>query len=142
MNTILQKEWTEFQQHHQNIYNVSFHVVCGFLFLTCLLLLANKYSYVFLLVYSVFLLFTMQNLPLVCFLAMVVLVLLYFMKKIPWKTSTLFVLFLVFYFLPDLSHSLTNEPTVVTIDTITPLSLFTNLLYFLPFSIQCLSYTK
>lgn len=30
MNTIIKKEFIEFEKYHKNIYNIYFHVLCGF----------------------------------------------------------------------------------------------------------------
>ena len=66
----------------------------------------------------------------------------YFMKKYKLKKANIFLLFLVFYFLPDLSHYLTNESSMLNINNITSLSLFTNIFYLLPFSIMSLFNSK
>lgn len=153
MVPMIKKEFIEFEKYHKNIYNIYFHIVCGFIFMTLLFSLCKNYSNVLLIIYSLLLLFIIHNLfsihtlfttfiitLIITFtIFMILFIMIYFIKKYKFKTSTLFLLFLVFYFLPDLSHYLTNEPSMLNINNITPLSLFTNIFYLLPFSIMCLS---
>jgi hypothetical protein len=139
MNKIIKKEFIEFEKHHKNIYNIYFHIVCGFIFMTFLFLLCNNYSNVLLIIYALLLLFTIHNLLITFIIFIILFFMVYIVKKYKFKTEIVFLLFLVFYFLPDLSHYLTNEPSMLNINNITPLSLFTNIFYLLPFSIMCLS---
>lgn len=139
MNTIIKKEFIEFEKYHKNIYNIYFHLLCGFVFMTFLFLLSNNYSNVLLILYSFLILFTINNLLITFIIFSILFIMVYFIKKYKLKTSNMFLLFLVFYFLPDLSHYLTNESSMLNINNITFLSLFTNIFYLLPFSIMCLS---
>ena len=136
MNTIIKKEFIEFEKYHKNIYNIYFHIVCGFIFMT--FLLCNNYSNGLLIIYSLLLLFTINNLPVILIIFIILFIMVYLVKKYKFKTEIIFLLFVVFYFLPDLSHYLTNEPSMLNINNITPLSLFTNIFYLLPFSIMCI----
>ena len=138
MNTIIKKEFIEFEKYHKNIYNIYFHVLCGFVFMTFLFLLSNNYSNVLLIIYSLLILFTINNLLITFIIFSILFIMVYFIKKYKLKISNMFLLFLVFYFLPDLSHYLTNESSMLNLNNITPLSLFTNIFYLLPFSIMCI----
>ena len=138
MNIIIKKEFIEFKKYHKNIYNIYFHIVCGIFFMTFLFLLSNNYSNVLLILYSLLLLFTIHNLLITFIIFSILFIMVYFIKKYKFKTEIIFLLFMVFYFLPDLSHYLTNEPSMLNINNITPLSLFTNIFYLLPFSIMSL----
>jgi hypothetical protein len=142
MVTTLQKEFVEFSKCHKNVYNSVFHVICGFLFMTFLFLLSRTYNHVLLILYSVLLLLTIQNLALSFTIFAILFLLLRLIRQYKLKKNVLFSLFLVFYLAPDLSHYLTNEPSMLQINNITPLSLFTNIFYLLPFSMQCLSNSK
>jgi hypothetical protein len=139
MNQIIKKEFSEFEKYHKDIFNIYFHIVCGFIFMSFLFLLSTNYSYVLLFLYSALLLFTIQNLFITFLIFIILFFMVYFIKKYKLKKINIFLLFLVFYFSPDLSHYLTNEPSMLNINNITPLSLFTNIFYLLPFSIICLS---
>jgi hypothetical protein len=139
MNQIIKKEFSEFEKYHKDIFNVYFHIVCGFIFMSFLFLLSTNYSFVLLFLYSTLLLFTIQNLFITFLIFIILFFMVYFIKKYKFKKINIFLLFLVFYFSPDLSHYLTNEPSMLNINNITPLSLFTNIFYLLPFSIICLS---
>jgi len=142
MNNIIKKEFVEFAQYHKNIYNVYFHVACGFIFMTFLFLSSKNYSNVGLIVYSLLLLITLHNLFIVFSIFIILFIMIWFLKKCKLSSLNAFLLFLVFYFLPDLSHYLTSEPSMLNITNITPLSVFTNIFYLLPFSIMCLSNSK
>jgi len=142
MNTIIKKEYVEFEKYHKNIYNIYFHIVCGFIFMTFLFLLFNNYKYIILIIYSLLILFTIKNLFITFIILVILLNMIYFINKYKFNIKIIFLLFLVFYFLPDLSHFLTNEPSMLNINNITPLSLFTNIFYLLPFSLMSLSNSK
>ena len=139
MNTIIKNEFDEFKKYHKNIHNVYFHIFCGFVFMTFIFLLSKNYSNILLLIYSLFIFFTMNNFIISLTIFLIIYVLIYLVKKYKFKIKTIFFLFLAFYLLPDLSHYLTNEPSVLNLQNITILSVFTNIFYLLPFSIMCLS---
>ena len=122
MNRIIKKEFIEFEKYHKNIYNVYFHIICGFIFMTFLFLLSKKYSNVLLIIYSLLILFTIYNLFITIIICIILFIMVYSVKKYKFKTEIIFLLFLIFYFLPDLSHYVTNEPSVLNINNITPLS--------------------
>lgn len=142
MNTIIESEFIEFEKYHKNIYNIYFHIICGFIFMTFLFLLSNNYSNILLIIYSLLLQFTIYNLYVTFIIFIIIYFMIYFIKKYKLKKANIFLLFLVFYFLPDLSHYLTNESSMLNINNITPLSLFTNIFYLLPFSIMSLFNSK
>ncbi len=133
----IDEEFSEFKLYHKNIYNIYFHIFCGFLFMSFFLLLFKKNKNVALLIYSVLILFTINNI----FLSGIIFILLFTLINIVFKnfTSTKInvFLFVLFYFLPDLSHYLTNEKTVLNINNLTFLKIFLNIFYLLPYSIMC-----
>jgi hypothetical protein len=142
MNATIKREFIEFENYHKNIFNIYFHIVCGFIFMTFIFLLSKKYSNILLILYSLLLFFTIHD-SFVTFTVFIILfIMVYFIKKYKLSTMHIFLVFLVFYFLPDLSHYLTNEPSMLNINNITPLSLFTNIFYLLPFSVMCLLNSK
>ena len=138
MDTVIKNEFLEFEKCHKNIYNVYFHIICGFIFMTFLFLLSKNYSNVLLIIYSLLILFTTYNFFVTFIIFVILFIMVYSVKKYKLKTEIIFLLFLVFYSFPDLSHYLTNEPSVLNINNITPFSLFTNIFYLLPFSIMCI----
>jgi len=138
MNQIINKEFSEFEKYHKDIFNVYFHIVCGFIFMSFLFLLSTNYSYVLLFLYSALLLFTISNIMITISIFIGLFVIMYIIKKYNFSFFDKLIIFVVFYFLPDLSHYLTNEPSMLNINNITPLSLFTNIFYLLPFSIMSL----
>jgi len=136
MITILKNEWTEFEQCHKNAYNVYFHIFCGFMFMTFLFLAAKPYSILGLIIYTLLLIFTLQSLWTPLIISTVIGILLYITKSIKVSITSMLLLFVLFYFLPDVSHYLSNEPSMLTLDNITHASLFINIFYLLPFSIM------
>lgn len=142
MNTIIKKDFVEFEKYHKNIYNIFFHILCGFIFMTLLFLLSKNNSNLLLILYSLLILFTINSLFITFTIFSISFIIIHLIKRYTYTISTLniFLLFLVFYFLPDLSHYLTNELSFIAlnINNITPLSLFINVFYLLPFSIMCL----
>jgi hypothetical protein len=134
----IKKEFVEFEKYHKNIYNIYFHIFCGFIFMTFLFLLSKRYSYLLLIIYSLLLLFTIDNKFITFIILIGLFIMIWVIKKYKFSKINVFILFLVFYFLPDLSHFLTNEPSMLTINNITVFSAFTNIFYLLPFSITCI----
>lgn len=141
-NNTIEREFIDFKKYHKNKYNIYFHIVCGFIFMCSLFLLSKTYSNLLLILYSLLVLFTIQNLLVTIVMFFVLLLIMGGLNKYKLTSLQLFGLFLLFYFLPDLSHYLTNEPSMLNMNNITPLSVFTNIFYLLPFSIMCLSNSK
>jgi ABC-type siderophore export system fused ATPase/permease subunit len=142
MNKIIEKEFIDFEKYHRNIYNIYFHIICGFIFMAFLFLLSKNNSNLLLIIYSLLILFTTNNLFITVIIFIILSCMNCFIKNNKLSNEHIFLLFLVFYCLPDLSHYLTNEPPMLNIDNITLLSLFVNIFYLLPFSIMCLSNSK
>jgi hypothetical protein len=138
MNKIIRKELIEFQKYHKNIYNIYFHIFCGFIFMTFLLSLLNNYSYILLFLYSLLLLFTINNLYITLTIFIILFIMIYFIKKYNISFLNKLIIFIIFYFLSSLSHFLTGEETVVKISNLTIYSILINTFYFIPFSLFCL----
>jgi len=139
MENIIESEYNEFKKYHKNQFNLSFHIVCGILFMTFLLLSLDNYKNIGLIIYAILLSYTIKDPVTLVFTISI----LYFFINVIFKSynlSTVYslILFLVFYLLPDLSHYLTNEKTVLTINNVTILTGFVNIFYLLPFSLLCL----
>ena len=139
---IIKQEFIEFQNSHKNIYNISFHILCGFMYMSLLLSLSKKYKNSLLIMYVLLIFFLFHNIFLTFVIFIILFALLCFINKYKLSLTNLFLLFLLFYFLPEFSHFLTNEHTVLDINNITPLSLFTNIFSLLPFSLMCLFNSK
>lgn len=131
----IREDFDKFDKYHKNKYNLFFHVICGFCFMTSLFLLTND---LMLIIYALLLFLTIGDLKVPSFIFIVLFTMINLLRNYDFSTKTKLLSFLTFYFLPDLSHYLTNEPTMLNISDITPLSVFTNILYLLPFSITCL----
>lgn len=138
INDVVKKEFIEFEKHHRNIYNICFHILCGFLFMTFLFSLFKGYSITLLILYSLLILFTIENSVLITiafFFILLILVSFFQILNIPFFTKL--ILFFIFYFLSSLSHFLTGEKTVVNLNNLSFKTITINTLYFIPFSIQC-----
>jgi hypothetical protein len=138
MNTIIKKEFIEFEKYHRNIYNIYFHIICGFIFMTFLFLLSNNYSNLLLILYTLFILFTFHNLFITFIIFIILFVMAHFVKKYKFSFLNKLIIFIIFYFLSSLSHFLTGEKTVLNINNLTLYSIIINTLYFIPFSMYCL----
>ena len=103
--------------------------------MSSLFLLTNDLS---LIMYTLLLFLTISELKISVAIFIVLFTMVKLLKNYNFSTKAKLLSFLTFYFLPDLSHYLTNEPTMLNISDVTPLSAFTNIFYLLPFSITCL----
>ena len=138
MNPILKKirkEFEEFKLFHKNPINIKFHVLCGFIYMTFLFLTFKSIRYELFILYS-FVIYKTIKTPYLTYLVLFILMEYFAQKNINVYLS--FLIFIIFYMLPELSHYLTNEKTVLIIDNITPLSVIINIFYLLPFSAICL----
>lgn len=146
MEHSIKNELNEFKKFHKNKFNVIFHIICGIFFMSFLLLKCGNYKNVALLLYLILLFFTLKttNLPNICDLNtnmnIIIGIILFLLingllDEFKFTQFYLSILFLFFYFLPDVSHYLTNEKTVMNINNITFFSAFVNIFYLLPFSI-------
>lgn len=136
MNNLIRNELNDFMNSHKNIINVSFHILCGFIFMSFLFLLFDKYTILAILLYILIIYLSLNNLRLTFIVFIILLILNIFLKQ--FKLSIKMILFcgLLFYLLPDATHILTNEKTVLKIDSAS--SILVNIFYLLPFSILSL----
>ena len=139
MNLFIEKELNEFKQYHKNIYNVWFHIVCGFIFMVFMILSVPQYSNITLVLYSILLLVTLGSIAIPLVICIVLFVMQFIFARFNLTPAYCMGLFVLFYFLPDLSHYLTNEPPMMDINNITPFTVFVNIFYLLPFSLICLT---
>ena len=138
MNTLIKKEFIEFEKYHKNVYNIYFHIACGFIFMTFLFLLLKNYSYYLLFLYSLLLLFTIHNLFVAFGIFVILFGMIYVIQKYNLSFFSKLILFVIFYFLSSLSHFITGETTILNMKNLTIYSILINTLYFIPFSIYCL----
>ena len=138
MNTLIKKEFIEFEKHHKNIYNIYFHIACGFIFMTFLCLLSKNYSYYLVSLYALLLSFTIHNLFVAFGIFVILFGMIYVIQKYNISFFSKLIIFIIFYFLSSLSHFITGEKTILNINTLTIYSILINTLYFIPFSIYCL----
>ena len=135
MNRLINKEFEEFKMYHKNIFNIKFHILCGLVYMTFLLLLDKSCRYNFFIIYSLMIIMTFKTSYSVFFVLYILME--YFSKKNITFNNLIFII-IIFYMLPEVSHYLTNEKTVLNINNLTPISVIINVLYLLPFSVNCL----
>lgn len=142
MNITIKNEFYEFRKYHINIYNIFFHILCGFFFISFLFSSAKKYSIILLFLYMFLLLLIINNVVLISSIFIILFLIIFSIKKCKFSSKQTVLLALFFYFLPEVSHYFTNEPTYLSFSNINLKSFFENVFYFLPFSILCLSNSK
>ena len=81
MNRIIKKEFIEFEKYHKNIYNIYFHIVCGFIFMTFLFLLSKNYSNLLLFIYSLLIFFTIHNIFITFIIFFITFIMINYVKK-------------------------------------------------------------
>lgn len=138
----INNEYKEFKKYHTNIYNVLFHIICGVIYMVLFFLLFKKNEIFVLGLYALLLLLTLENTMIAIITSLILYCTLINIKDFNIDTKYIIGLFLLFYFLPDVSHYLTNEKTILTMESATLFDIFVNIFYLLPFSIQSLSNTK
>ena len=129
----IERRKEEFQKYHKNIYNILFHLFCGLVYMSLFFSLFPGYVYV---IYFVMTMYLFPNVSVFAALSLVALARMY-PHKISLKITGLAIL--IFYFLPDLSHYLTGEDTVLKINTVTALDLVDNFFLLLPHTMLALT---
>ena len=137
MNTYqkyIKGEFQEFQDSHNNKFNLAIHIFSGILYKSSLnCLIGNKAVFL----YMVFLFFSHNNKAASLFSCMSIhmasrIILYYEIRK-----RYLIVNFLLGCFIfPEISHFLTKDKTVLNMNNATFLKVATNIIFFLPFSIH------
>lgn len=134
MNTIIKKEYTEFESSHTNVYNIYFHVFCGFVFMGVLCLFMRD-SNIFAFLYSLLIFLTIENTLVSLIILVGLFIIIKQLSRFNFSIMNMFFLVVLFYLLPDVSHYLTNESHVLDVDNLTVLSGFIHFFYLLPFSL-------
>lgn len=129
----IERRKEEFQRYHKNIYNILFHLFCGMVYTSLFFSLFPGYVYV---LYFSITLYLFPNVSVFLALSLVALARMY-PHKMSVKMTGLAIL--VFYFLPDVSHYLTGEETVLNIYTVTALDLVDNFFLLLPHTMLALT---
>jgi len=103
--------------------------------MSCLFALGGSYRFILVAAYSVLLGFTLQDLRTTVFATGIVFTTTLLLPPLPY--TTLLLLAFAAYMAPELSHYATGDPTVLTLETLTPFTAFVNVAYLLPFSLRC-----
>lgn len=134
-NEYIIQEYEEFKSYHQNKYNLIMHILSGILYMGSVNVLTNGNLLPY---YLFFLLLTHERISsLSSFLYIKVGSTILMFINVSTNALILMFLFGCFIF-PEISHYVTNEKTLLNMQNATPKKLATNIIYFLPFSIQCL----
>lgn len=137
MKDLIKTEFNNFKPFHMNLFNIYFHILSGIIFMAVIYVLCSRYnmSSIFI-TYVLILSFTVSNIIAVILTVFSILLTSQLFNKI--ETKQLIMIFFIFYFLPEVSHYLTGEKTVMTLQNFTVSSLLVNIFYLLPFSFICL----
>ena len=138
----LEQEWIEFKQYHKNQFNISFHILCGIIYMSAFFLLFRQYKNILLLLYSILLFTSKIPIHIILTIYITIFFIINYSPLTHLSYKYLIFTFFIFYFAPDLSHYITKEKTVLNIHNITLLKIFFNIFYLLPFSILCLTNQK
>lgn len=121
----------DFQKHHRNTFNIAFHIGCGLLYMSLLLTLMP--SWVFWL-YVVVILVFFPSLSVALGVGVLWVATQYIRSlRLPWTWTLLGVG--IVYMLPELSHWITHEETVLQIKGLTALDIIDNFFFLYPQSI-------
>ena len=140
MKQTINKEYQLFTLYHKNKFNILFHLVCGFIYMSVLFKLLNKNQNLGILMYMFLLLLTMNNIfsTLIICGGIYLFLNYYFTQKM--SILKLLIMFLLFYNLPFLSHYATNESNQDVVNRFyeSPLNFpfIINIIYLLPFSFK------
>lgn len=138
MSGYITNELYSFKKYHKNIYNIYFHIVCGIIFMTSFFLMFRNHSLIIQILYFLLLFITLNKIEITIVVFVIIFSMTYFLKTFNLSFSSLIIIFIIFYFLPDLSHYIYNEPTVLKLSDITILDILINIFYLLPFSLYSL----
>lgn len=132
----IEKRKIDFQDHHKNRLNILFHILCGLLYLSFLFSLLPSWT---LWIYSGIVLYYFPHLS-ALFGLIVLFISIPIVNQLRLSTFTRLVLLVVIYFLPEVSHFLTRESTVLQLDSLTLYDCIDNFFFLYPQSL--LSLTK
>jgi riboflavin transporter FmnP len=130
----INKEKKEFFDHHRNILNIRVHIISGMIYMSALNILLNTGYYLplyFVVISSA------NDLKTTSITISSIYVVSRIIHQYTINSYNLIMLFIIFCFIvPGISHYVTNERQVLNKDTMNLKKLFTNIMYFLPFSVN------
>ena len=133
----VQTEYESFSKTHRDRLNILFHVFCGTIYTASLVLLVPfNYSFVFLIYVALIAILLDLKTALLsgAALAIGINIILSLKPSVPMLLTIL----AIFYVLPEASHLLTGEKTVLKIDDISIIDIAVNIISLLPFSVKTL----
>jgi len=121
----------DFQAHHKHPVNILFHIVCGILYISLFFTLFPQPVYY---IYALVVCILFPSIPVTIVIALMIPLLRYLGS---YKLSPIYTLcgINIAYFLPELSHYMTREDTVLKINTVTTVDIIDNFFFLLPHSI-------
>ena len=128
----IEKRKHDFQQHHKHPVNIVFHILCGIVYISLFFTLFPRPAY------YAYVLVTLAFFPYIS--VFTVLVLMTFLRKHLVLSPILSISGVVLiYLLPELSHYMTGEDTVLKINTVSAFDIIDNFFFLLPHSILALT---
>lgn len=134
MNNYIKNEYLDFANYHNSRLNIMIHILSGILYMSSLNILSNN---ILLLPYILLLLLTLNKVDVILFSLFLLYLSTTVLQSYKLNYKTHIILFINGCFIvPELSHLITNEMIVLNINNISIVKLITNIVYFLPFSID------
>jgi hypothetical protein len=125
----------DFQKHHKNVANLLFHIACGIVYIS---LFFTLFPIELFLIYSITVLLLFPNIAVALALPVV-----FYMRNysLAYKLPLNYVIPAIFigYCLPELSHYITGEKTVLKIHTVSVVDIIDNFFLLLPNSLLALT---
>ena len=130
----LENEFLDFENHHQNKFNLMIHIIAGSTYMAALNILSG---YILLPVYIILLLLTLKDTVSIILSILFIYTVTIILCKCKLNVRDLVFLFIFNCFIvPYISHFFTGEITVLNFDNLSFIKFITNIVYFLPFSIR------
>ena len=133
----LMSEYNLFNKSHQNKTNILFHLFCGAIYTSALLLLIPFNSISLAIIYVIFTALCL-GISTAIFSGILLFVGINVLLRLKMNVSLLFIITVSFYLLPELSHYLTGEKPLLKLENIELSDILINIFTLLPFSIKTL----
>lgn len=130
-----------FNKSHQNKTNILFHLFCGAIYTSALLLLIPFNSISLAIIYVIITALCL-GIGTAIFSGILLFVGIKILLRLKLNVSLLFITMVSFYLLPELSHYLTGEKPLLKLENIEISDILINIFTLLPFSIKTLLYSS
>ena len=136
----LKSEYRSFNKAHQNRTNILFHVFCGTIYTSSLLLLI-PFNYSYLTMFFVLLTALTLGIETAIISGVLLFIGINLMRRLKANVSLLFIM-VSFYLLPEASHYFTGEKPLLKLEDIGITDILINIFTLLPFSVKTLLHSS